>query len=72
MNTKLDIAKNWLPRYTGTQIDEFGDYLLITNFNNYVTKIKFNSIKFIILINKHTAKFIGDTNVNCTAEYDTM
>ena len=38
MNTKLEIAKNWLPRYTGTQIDEFGDYLLITNFNNYVTK----------------------------------
>ena len=38
MNTKLDIAKNWLPRYTGTQIDDFGDYLLITNFNNYVTK----------------------------------
>jgi len=38
MNTKLEIAKNWLPRYTGTQIDEFGDFLLITNFNNYVTK----------------------------------
>ncbi len=38
MTTKLDIAKNWLPRYTGTQIDEFGDYLLLTNFNNYVTK----------------------------------
>ncbi len=38
MNTKLEIAKNWLPRYTGTQIDDFGDYLLITNFNNYVTK----------------------------------
>jgi AMP nucleosidase len=38
MKTKLDIAKNWLPRYTGTPIDEFGDYLLLTNFNNYVTK----------------------------------
>lgn len=38
MITKLEIAKNWLPRYTGTQIDEFGDYLLITNFHNYVTK----------------------------------
>lgn len=38
MNTKLEIAKNWLPRYTGTQIDEFGDYMLLTNFNNYVTK----------------------------------
>lgn len=36
MKTKLDIAKNWLPRYTGTQLDEFGDYLLLTNFNNYV------------------------------------
>ncbi len=38
MKTKLDIAKNWLPRYTGTKIDEFGDYLLLTNFNNYVSK----------------------------------
>jgi AMP nucleosidase len=38
LKTKLDIAKNWLPRYTGTQIDEFGDYLLLTNFHNYVTK----------------------------------
>lgn len=38
MKTKLDIAKNWLPRYTGTQIDEFGDYMLLTNFHNYVEK----------------------------------
>ncbi|MFA3782410.1 AMP nucleosidase [Melioribacteraceae bacterium 4301-Me] len=38
MKTKLDIAKNWLPRYTGTQIDEFGDYLLLTNFSYYITK----------------------------------
>lgn len=38
MKTKLEIAKNWLPRYTGTPIDEFGDYLLLTNFHNYVTR----------------------------------
>ncbi len=38
MKTKLEIAKNWLPRYTGMQIDEFGDYMLLTNFGNYVTK----------------------------------
>lgn len=38
MISKLEIAKNWLPRYSGTQIDEFGDYLLITNFKDYVTK----------------------------------
>jgi AMP nucleosidase len=44
MKTKLQIAKDWLPRYTGTKIDEFGDYLLLTNFQNYVTKFaeKFN------------------------------
>jgi AMP nucleosidase len=38
MKTKLDIAKDWLPRYTGTKTDEFGDYLLLTNFKNYVEK----------------------------------
>ncbi|MCS7054097.1 MAG: AMP nucleosidase [Ignavibacterium sp.] len=38
MKTKLEIAKNWLPRYTGTKIDEFGDYMLLTNFHNYVEK----------------------------------
>ena len=38
MKTKLDIAKNWLPRYTGTQLDELGDYMLLTNFQNYVEK----------------------------------
>lgn len=38
MKTKLEIAKNWLPRYTGTSIDEFGDYILLTNFYNYVEK----------------------------------
>ncbi|MAT57445.1 MAG: AMP nucleosidase [Melioribacteraceae bacterium] len=38
MKTKLEIAKNWLPRYTGSKIDDFGDYLLLTNFNDYVEK----------------------------------
>jgi AMP nucleosidase len=38
LKTKLEIAQNWLPRYTGTEIEELGDYLLLTNFHNYVTK----------------------------------
>ena len=42
MKTKLEIAKNWLPRYTGTQIDDFGDYLLLTNFRDYVDKFARN------------------------------
>ncbi|MEQ9404832.1 MAG: AMP nucleosidase [Cyclobacteriaceae bacterium] len=36
MKTKKEIVKNWLPRYTGTQLDEFGQYILLTNFHNYV------------------------------------
>lgn len=36
LETKLDIAKNWLPRYTGMPIDRFGDYVLLTNFGDYV------------------------------------
>jgi AMP nucleosidase len=44
VRTKLDIAKNWLPRYTGTTIDQFGDYILLTNFHDYVERfaMKFN------------------------------
>jgi AMP nucleosidase len=36
MKTKKQIVNNWLPRYTGTQLDEFGKYILLTNFSNYV------------------------------------
>jgi len=36
VKTKLEIANSWLPRYTGTSIDDFGDYILLTNFQNYV------------------------------------
>jgi len=36
MKTKKEIVENWLPRYTGTELNEFGDYILLTNFSNYV------------------------------------
>lgn len=36
MKTKEEIVKNWLPRYTGTPIEQFGEYILLTNFINYV------------------------------------
>lgn len=36
MKTKDEIVKNWLPRYTGTPIESFGEYILLTNFGNYV------------------------------------
>jgi AMP nucleosidase len=36
MKTKEDIVKNWLPRYTGESLSNFGKYVLLTNFSNYV------------------------------------
>jgi len=36
MLTKLEIAKDWLPRYTGMAVDEVGDHVLLTNFRSYV------------------------------------
>jgi AMP nucleosidase len=36
MKTKDEIVKNWLPRYTGEKLENFGEYILLTNFSNYV------------------------------------
>src|SRR6266581_96259 len=36
MKEKKHIVENWLPRYTGTPLAEFGEYVLLTNFDNYV------------------------------------
>lgn len=38
MSEKIEIAKNWLPRYTGMPIDGFGDYILLTNFHYHVVR----------------------------------
>ncbi len=37
MKTKKEIVRNWLPRYTGMRLDDFGDYILLTNFSNYLS-----------------------------------
>jgi AMP nucleosidase len=36
MRTKAEIVSNWLPRYTGIPVDQFGKYILLVNFSNYV------------------------------------
>jgi AMP nucleosidase len=36
MKTKEEIVNNWLPRYTGRELKDFSEYILLTNFNNYV------------------------------------
>jgi AMP nucleosidase len=36
MKTKEEIVNNWLPRYTGVPLKEFGRYIILVNFSNYV------------------------------------
>jgi AMP nucleosidase len=36
LKTRAEIVENWLPRYTGVDLKEFGDHILLTNFSNYV------------------------------------
>ncbi len=36
MKTRREIVENWLPRYTGIPLENFGDYILLTNFQHYV------------------------------------
>jgi AMP nucleosidase len=36
LKSKKDIVANWLPRYTGRPLEEFGEYILLTNFSKYV------------------------------------
>jgi len=48
MKTKEEIVNNWLPRYTGEVLENFGKYVLLTNFSNYVHMFaKWNNVPVI-------------------------
>jgi AMP nucleosidase len=36
MKTKQEIVNNWLPRYTGTPVRDFGKFVLLVNFDDYL------------------------------------
>ena len=36
MKDKSQIVEDWLPRYTGVPLDQFGKYILLTNFGDYL------------------------------------
>lgn len=36
MNTKEEIVRDWLVRYTGTKLEDFGKYILLANFQRYI------------------------------------
>jgi len=37
MITKDEIVSDWLPRYTGTPLKDFGEHILLVNFRNYLS-----------------------------------
>lgn len=38
MVSKYQIAEDWLTRYTGMPLEEFGEYVLLTNFRSYISR----------------------------------
>lgn len=48
MKSKAEIVSNWLPRYTGRALKDFGQYIILTNFDSYVRK--FARIKHVKLV----------------------
>jgi len=38
MQDKQSIVRDWLPRYTGQRLEDFGSYILLTNFIGYLER----------------------------------
>lgn len=64
MKTKKEIIENWLPRYTGTQLEEFGEYILLVNFSAYLEEFA--------RINNVEIKGVGKSMPSATAGNITM
>ncbi|HBS87385.1 MAG: AMP nucleosidase [Bacteroidetes bacterium GWF2_38_335] len=66
MKTKKEIVENWLPRYTGRPLEEFTDYILLTNFQLYVELFaeKFNVPMYGQHANMPNASAEGVTIIN--------
>jgi AMP nucleosidase len=48
MKSKKEIVENWLPRYTGMHLKDFGQYILLSNFSYYVQLFaQWNKVKIM-------------------------
>ena len=48
MKTKKEIVKDWITRYTGVELEFFGDFILLTNFQKYVDEFaKLNKVEVL-------------------------
>ena len=66
MKTKQEIVANWLPRYTKRKLEDFDQYILLTNFNKYIEIFaeKFNVPIFGHDANMTSASAEGITIIN--------
>lgn len=66
MKTKAEIVTNWLPRYTGQKLEDFGSYILLTNFRGYLDFFaQYNNVDIIDpLANMPCATFDGITMID--------
>jgi len=67
MKTKQEITENWLKRYTGQDIDKFGNYILLTNFQHYLNLFaEWNNTEIIGSDKAMPCATSGDiTMINC-------
>jgi AMP nucleosidase len=48
MKNRKEIVENWLPRYTGQELKDFGEYILLCNFSDYVMRFaKINNVPVV-------------------------
>ncbi len=59
MVTKTELARDWLPRYTGMPLEKFGDYVLLTNFRTYINQF---AEKFDCLVHGENRPMQAATN----------
>jgi AMP nucleosidase len=65
MKTKEEIVENWLPRYTGRKLEDFTQYILLTNFNQYVEMFaEANNVNINHDVNMPNASAGGITIIN--------
>ena len=62
MKTKQEIIENWLPRYTGMPLESFGEYILLTNFMDYLENFA----------NLHNVEIVGEKRPMSSATADNI
>ena len=77
MKTKKEIVKDWITRYTGVNILNFGEYILLTNFQKYVdefaslnnSKVLFKHIDYVFY-HKVVKNFKNPKKLSLASIYD--